>query len=319
MSLGQAPKGQDPRLACAASGLKNSRVLYSEPMSEHTSFKIGGPCDLLIMPGSAEDAVQAWVSCRESALPCHVIGNGTNLLVRDGGIRGCLIKMAPGSNGLTRNGDTTLQVRAGTLLPRLVQAALHENLSGLEWAIGIPGSVGGAVTMNAGAYGGDFGSLVTRVQVATVDGGVQWMDSNEVGFGYRHSLFTERDDLMILTVDLRLSPGDRNIIYDVMLKRAREREEKQPLDMPSAGSAFRRPPGHYVGAMIDSLGLKGAQVGGAQVSTKHAGFIVNTGNATARDVEGLISLIQAKVKEGFGVDLQPEIVIVGEDSPPQQS
>jgi UDP-N-acetylmuramate dehydrogenase len=281
-------------------------------MSEHTSFRIGGPCDLLIMPGSIEDAVKAWVSCRENGVPCHVIGNGTNLLVRDGGIRGCLIKMAPGSEGIEKSGDASIQVKAGTLLPRLVQAALLQDLSGLEWAIGIPGSVGGAVTMNAGAYGGDFGSLVTRVQVAEADGRIHWIDSADIGFSYRHSLFSGRDDLLILSVELRLSPGDRNIIYDVMRNRAKEREEKQPLNMPSAGSAFRRPQGHYVGAMIESLGLKGAKVGGAQVSTKHAGFIVNAGGATAKDVESLIDLIRAKVKEGFDVDLQPEIVIMGE-------
>lgn len=317
MSLGQAPKGQDPRLAFVASGLKNSRVLYSEPMNEHTSFKIGGPCDLLVMPGTAEDAVNAWVACRETSLPCRVIGNGTNLLVRDGGVRGCLIKMAPLSSGIEVTGDASLRVAAGTLLPRLVQSALLENLSGLEWAIGIPGSVGGAVTMNAGAYGGDFGSLVQRVQVATSDGRTWWMDASEIGFGYRQSLFCEREDLLVLGVDLRLSPGDRKAIYDVMAQRAKEREEKQPLDVPSAGSAFRRPPGHYVGAMIESLGLKGARIGGAQVSPKHAGFIVNTGKAASRDVEGLLTLIQAKVKESYGVDLKPEIVIVGEDSPPQ--
>ncbi len=312
MDCGQAGKGQDPRLACIASGLKDSRVLYSEPMSEHTSFKIGGPCDLLIFPGTIEDAVKAWVSCREGGVPCHVIGNGTNLLVRDGGIRGCLIKMAPGSNGIERTGDSTLQVKAGTLLPRLVQEALLGNLSGLEWAIGIPGSVGGAVTMNAGAYGGDFGSLATRVQVADAAGSIRWIDASEIGFAYRHSLFSDRDDLLILAVDLQLAPGDKAAIYDIMMKRAKEREEKQPLNMPSAGSAFRRPPGHYVGSMIEELGLKGYSIGGAQVSTKHAGFIVNTGNATAKDVEDLMAHIQAEVKDAFQVDLQPEIVVLGE-------
>ena len=168
--------------------------------------------------------------------------------------------------------------------------------------------------MNAGAYGGDFGSLVTRVHVAKSDGATWWMDAGELDFGYRHSLFTGRPDLLVLSVDLRLAPGDRTAIYEVMMKRAKEREEKQPLDMPSAGSAFRRPPGHYVGQMIEQLGLKGASIGGAQVSSKHAGFIVNTGNATARDVESLLNLVKAKVKENFNVDLEPEIVILGEDA-----
>ncbi len=312
MGLGQAPKGQDPRLAFVSSRLKDSRVLYSEPMSEHTSFRIGGPCDLLVMPSSPLEAVKAWVACREVSLPCRVVGNGTNLLVRDAGIRGCLIKMAPLASGIEYTGDSRVRVAAGTLLPRLVQSALTQDLSGLEWAIGIPGSVGGAVAMNAGAYGGDFGSLVERVQVAMPDGRTWWTDSSEIGFAYRRSLFTDREDLLVLAVDIRLVPGDKAAIYDVMLRRASEREAKQPLDVPSAGSAFRRPPGRYVGAMIESLGLKGARIGGAQVSPKHAGFIVNTGNATAKDVESLLDLIKAKVKEAFDVDLQPEIVIIGE-------
>jgi UDP-N-acetylmuramate dehydrogenase len=319
MNGGQPGTGFDPDLARIASCLKDSRILYSEPMSEHTSFRIGGPCDLLVLPGTSADAVRAWTMCRGMKVPCHVIGNGTNLLVKDGGVRGCLIKMAPEFQGVERTGDVSFRVSSGTLLPRLVQAALEGELSGLEWAIGIPGSVGGAVTMNAGAYGGDFGSLVTRVQAASPDGQTCWIEAGDVGFSYRHSLFSERDGLLVLSADLKLARGDRRGIYDVMLKRAQEREEKQPLDLPSAGSAFRRPQGHYVGAMIESLGLKGKSIGGAQVSAKHAGFIVNTGNATARDVLELMSLIQAKVKEGFGVELQPEIVVIGEDAGPGQA
>jgi UDP-N-acetylmuramate dehydrogenase len=316
MALGRAGKSTGPDLACIASSLKDSRVLYSEPMSEHTSFRIGGPCDLLVLPGTSEDAVKAWTMCREMKVPCHVIGNGTNLLVKDGGVRGCLIKMAPGSHGLERTGDLSIEARSGTLLPRLLQAALEEGLSGLEWAVGIPGSVGGAVTMNAGAYGGDFGSLVSRVQAASLDGDTCWIGADEMGFSYRHSLFAERDDLLVLSAELKLAPGDKSSIYDIMLRRAGEREEKQPLDVPSAGSAFRRPQGHYVGAMIESLGLKGKSIGGAQVSPKHAGFIVNAGNATAKDVLELMSLVQAKVKASFGVDLEPEIVVIGEDPEP---
>lgn len=318
MNCGRAHTGPELEFLTIASRLADSRVLYREPMSDHTSFRIGGPCDCLILPGSSEDAVKAWVACHELSVPCHIIGNGTNLLVRDGGIRGCLIKMAPGALGVERQGDVTLRVQAGTLLPRLVQEALLAGLSGLEWAVGIPGSVGGAVMMNAGAYGGDLGSLVTRVQVASIDGSTWWIDAADLALAYRHSLFTDRTDLMIVAVDLKMTAGDNDSIYDVMLQCAREREEKQPLDLPSAGSAFRRPPGHYVGAMIESLGLKGASCGGAQVSTKHAGFIVNAGNATAKDVLDLMGLIQRKVKEGFGVDLTPEVVVVGEDVPCDQ-
>ena len=312
---GQARSGPEPVYVSIASSLGSSRVLYSEPMSGHTSFRIGGPCDCLVLPETVEDAIKAWKACREFSVPCGVIGNGTNLLVKDGGVRGCLIKMAPGSSGVERRGDLILEVKAGTLLPRLVHAAFQEGLSGLEWAVGIPGSAGGAVAMNAGAYEGDFGSLVTRVQVASASGETGWIDAGELDFSYRHSIFTGRDDILVLAADLKLVAGDRDRIYDVMLERALEREEKQPLDLPSAGSAFRRPPGRYAGAMIESLGLKGASCGGAQVSTKHAGFIVNTGKASARDVLELMALVRRKVKEGFGVDLEPEIVVIGEDEP----
>ncbi len=313
MSFAQASEW-DGRLAFVASDLKDSTVLHSEPMSRHTSFRIGGPCDLLILPETSADAIAVWIRCKEASVPCRVIGNGTNLLVRDGGVRGCLLKMAPGTADIEPRDGSSFRVSAGTLLPRLVQEALLRNLSGLEWAIGIPGSVGGAVTMNAGAYGGDFGSMVTRVNVATPDGKAWWMHARELAFGYRHSVFTDRQDLLVLAVEIGLVPGDSAEIHEVMMKRAKEREERQPLNMPSAGSAFRRPSGRYVGQMIEQLGLKGTAIGGAQISPKHAGFIVNTGGATSKDVEELLSLVKTRVKDGFGVDLEPEIVILGEDA-----
>ncbi len=315
MGLGEAPKSREERLAFVASALKNSRVLYSEPMKKHTSFGIGGPCDLLVMPTTLDDAVRAWSACREASIPCRVIGNGTNLLVRDGGVRGCLIKMSPGSSGIARAGDSSFRISAGTPLPAVVREALSSSLSGLEWATGIPGSAGGAVVMNAGAYGGDFGSLASKVRVAAPDGRDWWMDASEIGFDYRRSLFTNRDDLLVLAVDIDLAAGDEKQIRELMGKRVKEREAKQPLDAPSAGSAFRRPAGHYVGAMIESLGLKGFRIGGAQVSPKHAGFIVNTGGAKSKDVENLISLIRTRVRETYDVELEPEIVILGDDEP----
>ena len=295
------------------SRLDGSRVLYSEPMSLHTSFRIGGPCDLLVLPATVDDALTVWTKCRESSIPCFIIGNGTNLLVKDGGVRGCVVKMAPGFSGVERTGDVTVHVKAGTLLPKLVDFALAEGLSGLEWAVGIPGSVGGAITMNAGAYGGDIASLVNRVEVASSDGSTRWIPVEELAFSYRHSLFTERDDLLILSVELHMAQGDKATIKSLMDTRSAEREAKQPLDLPSAGSAFRRPPGYYVGSMIQELGLKGFKVGAAQISPKHAGFIVNTGGATAADVLALMRMIQDKVKAAFGVDLEPEVVVIGED------
>ena len=312
MASGQAPEKWD--IGDVAALLSGSRVLQNEPMSLHTSFRIGGPCDLLVLPSTVEDAVKAWTSCRELSIPCYIGGNGTNLLVKDGGVRGCVLKMAPGYSGVGRNGTATIEVKAGTLLPRLVESALEEGLSGLEWAVGIPGSVGGAIAMNAGAYGGDMASLVKRVQVASIDGKTCWIYAQELDFSYRHSLFTDRDDLLILAAELELVEGDRSQIRDAIEKRAREREAKQPLDLPSAGSAFRRPPGRYVGSMIQELGLKGLKVGAAQISPKHAGFIVNTGGATARDVLELMKTVQAKVKDAFDVELEPEVVVIGEDA-----
>ena len=294
--------------------LNGSRILYNEPMSLHTSFRIGGPCDLLVLPWAEDDVIAAWVKCRELSIPCFIVGNGTNLLVRDGGVRGCVVKLAPGFSGVRRTGEAVLHAKAGTLLPKLVEAALEEGLSGLEWAVGIPGSVGGAITMNAGAYNGDIASLVKRVEVAFSDGTARWLPVEELAFSYRHSIFTERDDLLILSAELQMVPGDRATIKSVMDTRSAEREAKQPLDLPSAGSAFRRPPGYYVGSMIQELGLKGFKIGDAQISPKHAGFIVNTGKATASQVLQLMEMIQAKVKAAYGVDLEPEVVVIGEDT-----
>jgi UDP-N-acetylmuramate dehydrogenase len=304
----------DERLARIASHLSSSRVLFAEPMSNHTSFRIGGPCDLLVLPNTSGDLIKAWTLCKEEGVPCYVVGNGTNLLVRDGGVRGCVIKLAPGFSDIRKTDRGTLITTTGTLLPRLVQEAVRESLSGLEFAVGIPGSVGGALVMNAGAYEGDFGSLVVGAKVYNSAGEEQWLSAHELDFAYRHSIFSDRDDLIALEVELKLTPGDKKSIYDLMLSRARQREQKQPLDVPSAGSAFRRPSKGYVGAMLEELGLKGMKLGGAQISPKHAGFIVNSGNATARDVIELMGKIQDKVKAAYGLSLEPEIVILGEDS-----
>jgi UDP-N-acetylmuramate dehydrogenase len=301
-----------------ASSLTNSQVFFSEPMSKHTSFRIGGPCDLLVVPGTRDDAINAWLMCKKLDVPCHTIGNGTNLLVRDGGVRGCVIKLASGYTGIERNGSKSLMVSSGTLLQTIVEASVDYELSGLEFAVGIPGSMGGAVTMNAGAYGGDIGSLVSRVEVATTDGDTHWISSQEALFSYRNSLFLSRDDLLILNVEIILKPGDRDRIRKVMVEHLKQRAEKQPLDMPSAGSAFRRPPGRYVGAMIEELGLKGFSCGGAMVSPKHAGFIVNSGGATAKDVLTLMDIIKDKVYENYGVILEPEIIVIGEDLEPEE-
>lgn len=301
--------------ACAeiAAALEDSQVFLSEPMKNHTSFRIGGPCDLLVVPRTKDDVIKAWSMCRSLGVPCYVAGNCTNLLVKDGGLRGCMIKLSPGFSGIMKGDGNRLKVWAGSLLGQVVEASATLGLSGLEFAAGIPGSMGGAVTMNAGAYGSDISALVTRVQVAALDGSIDFMSASSLDFSYRHSYFSHRDDLLILSAELALVKGDTAQIRQTISKHLEDRRDKQPLDLPSAGSVFKRPDGKFVGQMIEMLGLKGVSCGGAMVSPKHAGFIVNTGNATARDVLTLMGLIQKKVYEEFGVMLEPEIVVIGED------
>lgn len=269
---------------------------------------------MLVMPEDAEEAVKVWRKCLSLGVPCLVLGNCSNLLVRDGGIRGCVLKLSPGLSGIALTGEATLTVRAGTLLSRLVHYCLELELSGLEFAVGIPGSVGGAIVMNAGAYGGDVGTRTVSVRAALPDGEFISISRDEACFEYRHSAFQHRPDILVLEATFALEPGSRDAIIKEMRKHASEREAKQPLDFPSAGSVFRRPSGYYVGPLIEKLGLKGLTVGGAQVSPKHAGFIVNMGNARAGDVLTLMEIIRKKVKDEFGIELMPEIVVVGEDA-----
>lgn len=309
---GQTRSSRDDIYAEIAGNLTDSKVFFSEPMANHTSFRIGGPCDLLVIPKTENDAIKAWSMCRNLNVPYYVVGNCTNLLVKDGGFRGCIIKLSPGFTGVSRSNET-LTILSGSLLKEALQASVRFRLSGLEFAAGIPGSIGGAVTMNAGAYGRDIGSLVKRVEVATLNDEKHWLPASSLDFSYRHSLFSGRGDLLILSVELVLTPGDPDEIRRTVEQYLRDRQAKQPLDLPSAGSIFKRPQGRYVGEMIEMLGLKGLSCGGAMISRKHAGFIVNTGNATALDVLTLMEIVQKKVYEEFGVMLEPEIVVIGED------
>ena len=317
--MGITPGGYGEFLEELTSTLNDSIVLWNEPMSRHTSFKIGGPADLLVIPRSIEDTRRVFVGCKRNGVPCYVVGNGTNLLVRDGGIRGAVLKLASGLNGIVPAEETLLEVGAGTLLSDLLDTARNLELSGLEFAVGIPGSVGGAVAMNAGAYGGEIASLVLRVKVLDQEGRILWLGRDDLAFGYRESIFQHRADLMVLGAELKMVKGRKENIVRQMEDYAHRRQEKQPLDMPSAGSAFRRPPGGYVGPLIEKAGLKGFSIGGARVSPKHAGFIVNTGGATAKDVLQLMDTIVTAVYETSGIVLQPEIVVLGEDELPDRS
>jgi len=288
------------------------RVRFDEPMAWHTSFRIGGPADCLVQPLTLRELKLTLDFCQGEGVPYLIMGNGTNLLVRDGGIRGVVIKMVRGFDGISRRGSLLVS-GAGALLARVSGRAAEENLAGLEWGIGIPGTLGGAVFMNAGAYGGEMKDVVEEVvTLHPATGETRSWSCGELGLSYRSSIFQETDDV-ILEVALRLKPGSRAVIEGEMKTYTERREARQPLNWPSAGSVFKRPPGYYVGPLIEEAGLKGYRNGDAQVSELHAGFIINRGQATARQVLELIEIIQERVEGLFGVHLETELRVVGED------
>ncbi|MGE5560581.1 MAG: UDP-N-acetylmuramate dehydrogenase [Chloroflexota bacterium] len=291
-------------------------VRTDEPLSRHTSFRIGGPADIFVTPKRAEDLSLALRLAREHGAPAFVFGNGTNMLVRDGGVRGVVIKVAGCCKEIAISG-TRLRAGAGLLLSEVAAAASEAGLSGLEFAAGIPGTVGGAVVMNAGAYEGEMKDVVVRVETLDATGEPRLYTAAEIGFGYRQSILQQRSDI-VTAVTFGLRFGDKDEINALIKDYGERRAARQPLDLPSAGSTFRRPPGHYAGDLIQRAGLRGYTVGGAQVSEKHAGFIVNRGGATARDVLAVIAHVQQEVERQFGVWLEPEVKVIGEDDPPAQ-
>lgn len=286
------------------------QVSYNEPMSKHTTFRIGGPADLWIEPATVDEIGRIIRLAASFALPVTILGNGSNVLVRDKGIRGLVIKLGARLAEIRYDGNV-LYAGAGALLSRVARYAAAQNLTGMEFAAGIPGSVGGATFMNAGAYGGEMANVVTAVTAVTADGRIVRFCGEELAFRYRHSIFQENGSI-ICGVELKLPSGDTKEIQERMGDLALRRRCKQPVEMPSAGSTFKRPTGYYAGTLIDQAGLKGLRVGGAQVSEKHAGFIVNTGEATAEDVLNLIAEVQRRVKEQSGVMLYPEVKVIGE-------
>ena len=290
--------------------LKPEQLLLDAPMREHTTFEIGGPADCLIKPASMEETQQILRLVKEYELPLTFVGNGSNMLVSDKGIRGVVVNFADTFNAIRVEG-TKMTVGAGALLKDIAEAAAQHSLAGLEFACGIPGSIGGAVFMNAGAYGGETKSVVKAVRAVTRDGEVKTYGLDELELGYRHSIFQTNGEA-IVEVELELTLGSEEEIRASIADFTQRRESKQPLEMPSAGSTFKRPEGYFAGTLIDQTGLKGLSVGGAQVSTKHAGFVVNKGGATAADVINLIHEVQKRVKEAHGVELQPEVRLIGE-------
>jgi UDP-N-acetylmuramate dehydrogenase len=274
-------------------------------MRYHTSFKIGGPADLLVLPRNVEEVKGVVTYCYQHSIPLLVIGRGSNLLVRDKGIRGVVMKLADNFQAFSLQAEQ-INAQAGISLYDLVRNAAAAALQGLEFAEGIPGSLGGAVVMNAGAYGGEMSDVVSEVQAIDEKGNIRLFQKEELQYSYRRSVL-QNSSYFVLGASLQLAPGNKAEIAARIQKYARQRADKQPLEMPSAGSTFRRPDGYYVGPMIEELGLKGYPYGKAQISAKHAGFIVNRGGATADDVLTLIAIVQKRVREKFGLDLQPEV------------
>ncbi len=290
--------------------LREAGIAYreGEPLASHTTFKIGGPAAVFVRPDGEAQLCQAVRLCRQLAVPCYLLGNGSNVLFGDRGYAGAVISTAGMKGEVSRQGDT-LTAPAGMPLGVLCMAALHAGLTGLEFAYGIPGTVGGAVYMNAGAYGGEMKDVLVSVRYLTAEGTVEELPASQLELGYRHSVF-ETNGGCILAATVRLAPGDPDAIAAKMNELMGRRRDKQPLDKPSAGSTFKRPAGAFAGALIEQCGLRGHRCGGAAVSEKHCGFVVNLGGATCADVLALCDEVARTVKEQTGYTLEKEVRVV---------
>ena len=284
-------------------------ILFDEPMKKHTTFRIGGNADMFVAPKLSQ-IPQIMALAKEYEVPVTIVGNGSNLLVGDKGIRGLVVCFSKLAEELIVDG-THMTIGAGTLLSKAASEAAKKGLSGLEFAAGIPGTLGGAMVMNAGAYGGEMKDVVVSTKVLTQEGEVLELDVKELDLSYRHSCIPEKG-YIVLSATVLLTPKEESEIRAEMDDYKNRRVEKQPLEFPSAGSTFKRPEGHFAGKLIQDAGLRGYTVGGAQVSEKHSGFVINIGNATAEDVLKLISDVQDKVEEQFQVTLEPEVKMIGE-------
>ena len=285
--------------------LQCEKVSFNEPMKKHTTFRIGGECDIFCEPKNANELAGLIRLLNENNQSYIVLGNGSNVLVSDEGIRGVVIKIGEQMSEASVCGEE-ITVGAGMLLSRLAKRAMNESLSGMECISGIPGSVGGAVYMNAGAYGAEIADILQSVTYVSREGAIITLEKEDLSLGYRKSVFMENGGIVTSCV-LKLKKGDKEKIAQAMAEVTKKRVEKQPLELPSAGSTFKRPQGYFAGALIEECGLKGYSVGGAKVSEKHAGFVVNFDNATANDVLAVIEHVQKTVYEKFGVRLEPEV------------
>lgn len=296
------------RELAAVSGEEN--VLRDEPMSRHTTFRIGGPADYFVTPKDKGEIKKIIKFCRKEQVPFYVIGNGSNLLVGDRGYRGVIIQIFKQMSKIEVDGER-IMAQAGALLSKLAAAALDASLTGFEFASGIPGTLGGALRMNAGAYGGEMKQVVLSADVLTPAGDFITLSVDELGMGYRTSIIS-KNDYVVIDALLQLKKGNKEEIKAQMADLREKRVSKQPLEYGSAGSTFKRPEGYFAGKLIDDAGLRGFRVGDAQVSEKHCGFVVNRGNATAAEVRELMQIVSERVEEKFGVRLQPEVRCIGE-------
>ena len=290
--------------------LGNDRVLVDEPMKRHTTFRIGGPADFFLLPSTVDEVRGILEICREEELPYFILGNGSNLLVSDKGYRGVVIQLYRNFSNISVEGNE-ICASSGALLSQIAAAARNASLTGFEFAGGIPGTLGGAVFMNAGAYGGELKDVLKEAVVMTEQGEILTLPVEKLDMGYRTSRI-KKAGYLVLEARLVLEQGDMDKIRDITKDLTEKRVSKQPLEYPSAGSTFKRPEGYFAGKLIMDAGLRGYQVGDAQVSEKHCGFVINKGNATAADVLTLIENVREKVQEQFGVTLEPEVKFLGE-------
>ena len=286
-------------------------ILLDEPMSRHTTFRVGGPADFFVTPKAKEEVRNVIRICKEAGMPYYIIGNGSNLLVSDAGYRGVIVQIYKEMNEVKVEGDL-VKAQAGALLSGIAAKALGAELSGFEFASGIPGTIGGACVMNAGAYGGEMKDVLESVTVLTGEGKIIELGRNELELGYRTSVIAKKGYIVLGAV-LKLERGDGEKIKTYMDELKEKRVTKQPLEYPSAGSTFKRPEGYFAGKLIEDAGLRGFQVGGAQVSEKHCGFVINRDHATAADIMELMRQVQIRVKENSGVDLEPEVKRLGDE------
>ncbi len=285
-------------------------IMLDEPMKNHTTFRVGGPASYFVMPQEAGEIREVAALCRREEIPYYIVGNGSNLLVSDQGYRGVIVQICRSMSRIEVEG-TIIRAQAGALLSAVAARALEHELTGFEFAAGIPGTIGGATVMNAGAYGGEMKDVLKKVTVLTPEGKILEIGREDLEMGYRTSVIS-RKGYVTLEAEIELEKGDRTQIRAVMDDLKNRRISKQPLEYPSAGSTFKRPEGYFAGKLIQDSGLAGFCVGGAQVSEKHCGFVINKGQATAADISELMRQVSDKVEERFGVKLEPEVKRLGE-------